>query len=42
MHDPAFERRPPDDAVATGDKGSLAMDAHNSGSAAPNELDTAR
>ena len=26
MHDPAFERHPPGDAVATGDNGSLAQD----------------
>ena len=34
MHDLAFERHPPGDAVATGDNGSLAHDRPKLGSAA--------
>ena len=43
MHDPAFERHPPGDAVATGDNWFAgARLAQYSGSAALNELDARR
>ena len=41
MHDPAFERRPPGDAVATGDNCSLARIAQYSGSVASGGRHTA-